>query len=338
VVWDGQVSNVVDVEYGVRQGSLLGPVLYLLHVSDLPLALEIKDSEGDSSYVDNTAVWVVAEDHEEGHGKLQRLVNVMVAYTKTNGLTLNGAKTQVMVSGKGKPPLTFTVNVDGEEVRPVNTFDLLGITFDRNFTVRPYLHCLAREARFHAGHVAQILQHLPRGQLLRQLRSGWLLMGKVAHCLPVVARPRLPRSAAVVPGVVAQVQVAENDVARSVVGCRREDHITIVDLLEAAKYLSLNPQVVKATAMSAWTAFHSCNGSNGARNPIGEAMLNNADMPAAHALRLATAGEVRVRTRGMDTHVTHGLEVWNTCKDLRDLRSKAEACRAATRLAWESPP
>jgi hypothetical protein len=42
VVWDGQVSNIVDVEYRVRQGSLLGPVLYLLHVLDLPLALEIR--------------------------------------------------------------------------------------------------------------------------------------------------------------------------------------------------------------------------------------------------------------------------------------------------------
>jgi hypothetical protein len=30
------------MEYGVRQGSLLGPVLYLLHVSDLLLALEIR--------------------------------------------------------------------------------------------------------------------------------------------------------------------------------------------------------------------------------------------------------------------------------------------------------
>jgi hypothetical protein len=45
-----------------------------------------------------------------------------------------------------------------------------------------------------------------------------------------------------------------NDVARSVVGCRREDHVTIVDLLEAAKYLLLNQQVVKATAMSAWSS------------------------------------------------------------------------------------
>jgi hypothetical protein len=118
----------------------------------------------------------------------------------------------------------FTINFDGEEVRPLNTFKLLGVTFDRNFTVRPYLHSLAREARFNAGRLALLAQHLPRGQLLRQIGSG-LLMGKVAHCLPVVARPRLPGSAAVIPEVLAQVQVAVKDVARSVVGCRRRKSI-----------------------------------------------------------------------------------------------------------------
>jgi hypothetical protein len=46
VVLDDQVSGMVDVEYGVRQGSLLGLVFYLLHISDLPLALELRDSDG----------------------------------------------------------------------------------------------------------------------------------------------------------------------------------------------------------------------------------------------------------------------------------------------------
>jgi hypothetical protein len=104
VVWDRQVSDIVDVEYGIRQGSLLGPMLYLLHVSDLPLALEIRYIDGDSGYADNMAAWVVAEDHKKAHRKLLLLVNIMVAYTKTNGLALNGARTQVMVGGKGKPP------------------------------------------------------------------------------------------------------------------------------------------------------------------------------------------------------------------------------------------
>jgi hypothetical protein len=129
------------------------------------------------------------------------------------------------------------------------------------------------------------------------------------HCLPVVARPRLLGSTAATPESLAQVQVAVNNVSRSVVGCRRKDHFTIVDLLEAAKYLSLNQQAVKATAMSAWTSFQSCDGASGTRNPVGDAMFSGAELPTARASRSATAGEVRVRTRGLDTHVTHGLEV-----------------------------
>jgi hypothetical protein len=104
-------------------------------------------------------------------------------------------------------------------------------------------------------------------------------MGKMAHCLPVVVRPRLPGSKAATPEALSQVQVAVNDVARSVVGCRREDHVAIVDLLDAAKYLSLNQQAVKATAMSAWSAYHSSNGTNGIRNPVGEAMFRGLNCP-----------------------------------------------------------
>jgi hypothetical protein len=67
-------------------------------------------------------------------------------------------------------------------------------------------------------------------------------------------------------------------------------------------------------------------------------MFGSVNLPAlARPTRAATAGEVWVRTRGMDTHVTHGLEVWNACAMLRTARSKAEANRAAIRLAWDSP-
>jgi hypothetical protein len=148
---------------------------------------------------------------------------------------------------------------------------------------------LTGESRFRAGCFARLAQHLPRGQLLRQLGSG-LLLGKVAHCLPVVAWLRLPGSTAAIPESLAQVQVSVNNVARSIIGCRREDHFTIVDLLEAAKYLSLNQQAVKATAMSAWTAFPSCDGTSGAREPDGDAMFSGAELPTAPALRSTRQG------------------------------------------------
>jgi hypothetical protein len=86
-----------------------------------------------------------------------------------------------------------------------------------------------------------------------------------------------------------------------------------------------------------WSAYHSSDGSNGARNPVCTEMFGSVNLPTARSSRATTAGEVRVRTRGMDMHVTHGLEVWNRCKELRDSKSKAEGSRAAMRLARDSP-
>jgi hypothetical protein len=65
-------------------------------------------------------------------------------------------------------------------------------------------------------------------------------MGKLAHCLPVMAPSRLPGSTGPIQEALASVQVTINEVARSVLGHKREDHIPIVDQLEAAKFLSLN--------------------------------------------------------------------------------------------------
>jgi hypothetical protein len=100
-----------------------------------------------------------------------------------------------------------------------------------------------------------------------------------------MARPRLLGSSTVIPETLAQVQVAVNDVACSVVGCKREDHVTIVDLLEASKYLSLNHKVVKATAMSVWSAFHSFDGSNRTKKPIGNEMFGTANLLMARTSR-----------------------------------------------------
>jgi hypothetical protein len=184
--------------------------------------------------------------------------------------------------------------------------------------------------------VARLAQHLPRGQLLQQLGRG-LLMGKLAHCLPVVVWPRLPGSTGPIPEALASVQVAVNDMARSIGGYRREDHIPVEDLLEAAKLMLLNQLVVRATAMAAWNAHASEDGVDGTRNPVGDLMFGNGNAPTVRPTRATAAGEVRVPARGMDTLVTHALKTWNTCAELRDSKSKAEANRASTNLTRKSP-
>jgi hypothetical protein len=52
---DGTLSDLITVRYGVRQGSILGPVLFLVLISDMANALGIGDNEN-VVYADDTTI------------------------------------------------------------------------------------------------------------------------------------------------------------------------------------------------------------------------------------------------------------------------------------------
>jgi hypothetical protein len=120
-------------------------------------------------------------------------------------------------------------------------------------------------------------------------------------------------------------------VARSIGGYKSEDHIPIEDLLESAKFMSLNQIVVRATAMAAWNAHESNNGVAGPRNPVGNLMFDSGNALAVRPTRATAAGVVRVLTRGVNTLVTHALETWNVCTELsRGQQGGNESCKKLT--------
>jgi hypothetical protein len=242
----------------------------------------------------------------------------MSGFTRNNELALNRAKTQLMISGAKEMDVSnVIIVVNGAEIRPGNTLELLGVSFDRKFTLKPYLLKLMKEARFGAGRVVWLAQHLPQGQLLQQLERG-LLKGKVAHCLTVVAAQRLPGLTKQIPDTLDSLQDAVNYLARSFVGCKRDNHITLRSLLDSARYLSINQLVVKSTPMAAWSAFMSSDGEDGTRNPVGRLLFNsNCVDTAARPTRAMAGGEVRVQTQVKNTFVTHSLEIWNSGAKLR---------------------
>jgi hypothetical protein len=132
---------------------------------------------------------------------------------------------------------------------------------------------VAAATRQRASLVARLRHHLPWWRYLHQLAAG-LVLGKVNHVLPAVTHPRLSEAYGPTNECYKTIQVAINDVARSVTGKRRSEHITIKALLDAAKLQSVNSMVTAAVAVEAWKAHKSSDGNNGGRNPIDNAIFD----------------------------------------------------------------
>jgi hypothetical protein len=131
--------------------------------------------------------------------------------------------------------------------------------------------------------------------------------------------------------------VAINDVARSITGARRRDHVAIKDLLDLAGIESANRMVVKAIAAETWSCYHSDDGKDGARNHVGSILFSDNKTATAKTTRSAKTGQITVPLRGGDTFVTHAANVWNRSVSLRAAPTKTAAKKAASDLASLSP-
>jgi hypothetical protein len=108
------------------------------------------------------------------------------------------------------------------------------------------------------------------------------------------------------------------------------------DLNDRAGFPTLNELVTQTLAMETWAAFNSTDGdSSGAHNPLGAGMFN--DVGHGRATRAAAAGQVKDPLGGANTLVSNGIQVWNSCQELRQAATKGAARTAAAKFARGVP-
>jgi hypothetical protein len=109
-------------------------------------------------------------------------------------------------------------------------------------------------------YVARLANFIPKGPLLKILANG-LIMGNVSHALAAVAAPQLDqRDDPQKKTKWSPTQIAINDSARTIVGAKRSNCLSVPGLLACAKVDLVIPHVVQAAATEPWTAFHSSDG------------------------------------------------------------------------------
>jgi hypothetical protein len=138
------------------------------------------------------------------------------------------------------------------------------------------------------------------------------------------------------------MQIVVNDSARTIVGAKRSDCLSVHGLLARAKVDLVNAHIVQAVATETWTAVHSSKGDGGERNPPGVAMFgkrgcSQVNTDGGRSSRGKTAGKVPVHLRGSDCLVQHGAHLGNSSSDLRRTETQGKAKSVACKLAAAAP-
>lgn len=117
-------SDWAAVTRGVPQGSVLGPLLFLLYINDLPDAVDSLVV----LFADDSSVVLRAKKYEELCVKLENSITTISNWSINNNLKLNLGKTKLMIFNNEVPELS--VNIDGSVIQAVQEVSFLGIHVD----------------------------------------------------------------------------------------------------------------------------------------------------------------------------------------------------------------
>ena len=168
---DGSHSNLEYIKWGVPQGSVLGPLFFLLFINDLPNSTQM-DSW---LFADDTSLGATANDYNElqtvFNDEIQKVQNWLFA----NQLSVHYAKkTQFILfipKGKPKKPEDFVVKMGGNIIEQTPTYKYLGVLFDEKLNWVPHIDKMCAKLASISGVISKIRHILDRKSLLMVYNS-----------------------------------------------------------------------------------------------------------------------------------------------------------------------
>ena len=155
---DGFISLELDINCGVPQGSILGPLLYILFTNDVPELVHnhpvrhsaptpyCQECGSTVCYVDDSTYSVSSRDPVELSSKLTDQYNIISHYMSSNHLVINADKTHLLVMGTrgtASRRAEVSLNADNYTITASSTEKLLGAHLNQDLKWRE--HILANE-------------------------------------------------------------------------------------------------------------------------------------------------------------------------------------------------
>lgn len=115
------------VKYGVPQGSVLGPLLFIIYINDLPLVTNYPVS----LFADDSTVTIHSINKDKYEHEINNTINSIINWLDSNNLKINLEKTKIMFFSQRLEAPNINVQHRLTVIKNVDTAKFLGVTIDK---------------------------------------------------------------------------------------------------------------------------------------------------------------------------------------------------------------
>ena len=175
VTYNNKSSTLQKITTGVPQGSILGPLLFLLYVNDLPSITDFKIIQ----YADDISI-VIPFKYTYDQNKLQVSstkindnLNIIYSWLAANKLSLNISKTKYsLFHYKQKKIITYpNIEINNNKLSLVKHYKFLGIFMDDTLTWDVHIHYISNKISKTVGLLSKLKSFFPKLILLNIYNS-----------------------------------------------------------------------------------------------------------------------------------------------------------------------
>ena len=139
VVVKGEQSEPLKLEAGVPQGSILGPLLFIIYINDLADQV----SSNIRIYADDSSIFATGNNEQELSSRLNQDLENISAWAKKWHITFNPEKTETLSFSMGQQRNLTPLRMSGQIINEVSSHKHLGCILQRNGKWKEHIQDIA---------------------------------------------------------------------------------------------------------------------------------------------------------------------------------------------------